>query len=51
MEQTFVVTYKGGKGKGFAETEQLIKAASKKEARDKIYDLVPGVVIKKVEKL
>jgi hypothetical protein len=51
MEQTFVVTYKGGRDKGFAVTEKFIKAKNKTQARNKLLDEVPGAVVKKVEPL
>ncbi|MNF16180.1 hypothetical protein D3C80_2190950 [compost metagenome] len=51
MEKTFVVTYKGGKGKGFAQTEKLIKATTKKEARGELYKLVPNAIVKNITQL
>jgi hypothetical protein len=47
-EETFTLTYKGGRGKGFEETNMLIKATNKAEARSKFYKIVPNGIIKSI---
>ena len=47
-EQSYWVTYRGGRDKGFAETNKIVKATSKTDARRKLLDEIPTAVIKEI---
>ena len=49
--QSFTITYKGNKGKGYAEVDRIIKATSKTEAKRLLLDEIPSASIKEIEPL
>ena len=50
-EQSYWVEYKGGRGKGFAKVDRIVKATSKAEAKRKLTDEIPSAVVTNVEEL